>query len=877
MMKNKTAEKSFILINTQKWLYILITGIIISLLVGLGDSESFASPGLKLLGIIKSPGGNYAVIKLRKNQELYREGDEVGNAFIKKISGKSVILNVSGTDEILTMDENKAMAQDKPGKPDGTSSQHMKFSDGFIPYPNLTKNYVQDALEDTGFLKDIRLRPHFRNGEPDGLSFSRIKPDSVFIKLGFRSRDILRSSDGQNIRSPEDALGFFKNLKASSDFRFQIRRGRRLITIHYKISDEKVSLTEEKQDTGNKQAKVSRFPDKDEKKSGTPDKSDKTPKNDKLSETDSQNTKHSKAVPFSELLRSHVQDALKDTSFIKGLKIRPHFRNGEPDGLSFSRIKLDSFFAKIGFRSGDILTSIDGQNITTADDALKFFKKLMAFSDFSFQIRHKGELITIHYEVSDEKILLTEENRQAITAKKPAKIIRSPESKKPLNQDIITPPHTSDQNLQATERFVNINFSNTDISVFIKFISDITGTKFTVSPRVKGKVNIAGSSKIPLKKAYEVLEAVLDIHGYTIADNNGVAEIIPSRKKRKIISDSVIEDIIQLFGPSDKNTGKTEQRLVSIDFSKTDMDSFIRAVSAITGRNFVISPRVKGKVTVISPSGISIDEVYKLFKIVLEIHNFTAVEAGAVTKIIRSDMRMRAIKRLIADSKPVIQKQSAVMKNSSHKASPSHKSENISIDFRNVNIGIYIRFISEITGKNVVLHPRLKGKITLFCPRKIPTDKIGILLNEIMGTGFFGFSAVDTSVATVIIPSSDPLIKVLQMSSAGYQENNTPTYEAAEKVSSQMPVPESGNEKELISIEFKNVNLDIFIRYISRLAYKNFVMASHNVCKKITLSSTDMSIEDTFKFFELTLKEHGLTSADADIVTKIIPTAGEKP
>ncbi len=54
----------------------------------------------------------------------------------------------------------------------------------------------------------------------------------------------------------------------------------------------------------------------------------------------------------------------------------------------------------------------------------------------------------------------------------------------------------------------------------------------------------------------------------------------------------------------------------------------------LTGRNFVIDDKVKGKVTVISPNKISVDEVYKVFESVLEIYGFTTVDAGDVTKVV---------------------------------------------------------------------------------------------------------------------------------------------------------------------------------------------------------------------------------------------------
>ncbi len=86
------------------------------------------------------------------------------------------------------------------------------------------------------------------------------------------------------------------------------------------------------------------------------------------------------------------------------------------------------------------------------------------------------------------------------------------------------------------------------------------------------------------------------------------------------------------------------QRFVSIDFNNVDISVFIKFISELTGRNFVIDQRVKGKVTIISPSKISVAEAYKVFESVLDVHGFATVEAGKLIKIIPSpDARTKSI------------------------------------------------------------------------------------------------------------------------------------------------------------------------------------------------------------------------------------------
>ena len=94
-----------------------------------------------------------------------------------------------------------------------------------------------------------------------------------------------------------------------------------------------------------------------------------------------------------------------------------------------------------------------------------------------------------------------------------------------------------------------------------------------------------------------------------------------------------------------QETGKEDpQQFVSIDFNNVDINVFIKFMSELTGTNFVVDQRVKGKVTIISPSKISLNEAYKVFESVLEVHGYTTVQSGEVVKIIPSpDARSKSI------------------------------------------------------------------------------------------------------------------------------------------------------------------------------------------------------------------------------------------
>ena len=73
---------------------------------------------------------------------------------------------------------------------------------------------------------------------------------------------------------------------------------------------------------------------------------------------------------------------------------------------------------------------------------------------------------------------------------------------------------------------------------------------------------------------------------------------------------------------------------ITLNFKDSDIREVATSVGEITGKNFIIDPRVKGRVTMISARRISLDAVYATFLSVLQVHGFAAVPSGDVIKII---------------------------------------------------------------------------------------------------------------------------------------------------------------------------------------------------------------------------------------------------
>ena len=73
---------------------------------------------------------------------------------------------------------------------------------------------------------------------------------------------------------------------------------------------------------------------------------------------------------------------------------------------------------------------------------------------------------------------------------------------------------------------------------------------------------------------------------------------------------------------------------ITLNLKQADIRALISTVSKFTGKNFVVDPRVKAKVTVVSSQTMSESEVYEVFLSVLQVHGYAAVPVGSVIKIV---------------------------------------------------------------------------------------------------------------------------------------------------------------------------------------------------------------------------------------------------
>ncbi|HDK82572.1 MAG TPA: hypothetical protein ENH31_08410, partial [Nitrospirae bacterium] len=99
-----------------------------------------------------------------------------------------------------------------------------------------------------------------------------------------------------------------------------------------------------------------------------------------------------------------------------------------------------------------------------------------------------------------------------------------------------------------------------------------------------------------------------------------------------------------------QDTGKK----ITFNFIDVEIPAVIEFISELTGKNFIFDKRIKGNITIIAPTRLTVDESFALFTSVLQLKGYTLVPAGAMTyKIILSSMARQSANTFTEDTVPI--------------------------------------------------------------------------------------------------------------------------------------------------------------------------------------------------------------------------------
>jgi general secretion pathway protein C len=84
---------------------------------------------------------------------------------------------------------------------------------------------------------------------------------------------------------------------------------------------------------------------------------------------------------------------------IKGARVVPSTAGGKANGFKVYAIRPESVFAKLGLTNGDTLSSINGIELTSIDQAMQAYQKLRDSTHLELEVQRRGKPMTLKYSI----------------------------------------------------------------------------------------------------------------------------------------------------------------------------------------------------------------------------------------------------------------------------------------------------------------------------------------------------------------------------------------------------------------------------------------------------------------------------------------------
>lgn len=83
---------------------------------------------------------------------------------------------------------------------------------------------------------------------------------------------------------------------------------------------------------------------------------------------------------------------------------------------------------------------------------------------------------------------------------------------------------------------------------------------------------------------------------------------------------------------------------VALNFQNAEIDAVIQAIGRISGRNFLLDPRVKGKINIVTNTPVAPELTYQILLSALRLQGYAAIEEAGVTKLVpEADAKLHGV------------------------------------------------------------------------------------------------------------------------------------------------------------------------------------------------------------------------------------------
>jgi len=176
--------------------------------------------------------------------EMFNRGKKIfaTKAVVKEVLPRRVYIDNEGKTEYLDLDEKAAPAAAAPAEKPKAPAEPSELGDLDKSIQcsgsncTIERALVDKALANTAALASMaRFVPSVRDGKPNGFKVYAVRKGSLFDRLGMQNGDTLKAINGNEMSTPDQALGLYTKLRSASHLGLQVERRGETVNMDYTI------------------------------------------------------------------------------------------------------------------------------------------------------------------------------------------------------------------------------------------------------------------------------------------------------------------------------------------------------------------------------------------------------------------------------------------------------------------------------------------------------------------------------------------------------------------------------------------------------------------------------------------------------------------
>lgn len=180
---------------------------------------------------------------------------------------------------------------------------------------------------------------------------------------------------------------------------------------------------------------------------------------------------------------------------------------------------------------------------------------------------------------------------------------------------------------------ITMDFHDADITMVIKFISELIGKNIVIDKAVTGNVTIMSPSPVSVDEAYKVFESVLDVQGFAAVRSGDIIKIVPAVQAHSM-------DVETRFTPNADHDDRIVTQVIPLQYANPE--DLKRVFSPLVSKNSVIASYTPTNTLIVTDVLSNVNRLLDIVKTIdapgqdkhLEILSLRHASAGHLVKVL---------------------------------------------------------------------------------------------------------------------------------------------------------------------------------------------------------------------------------------------------